>query len=121
MSEHDSLFRYVCRVLLGRQPTREGKHELLEEIKNRGVFLIDLKETPTDGTPLADYVPALVDRCRALRPRRIALIKVTVYDVAFAALSDAGLPVRNERIPFPDSGRQNEFVEGFRRAVAERP
>ena len=35
--EHDNLFRYVCRVLLGREPTREGKNDLLKELRNKGV------------------------------------------------------------------------------------
>ena len=37
--EHDDLFRYVCRGLLHREPTRENKRELLTELRDRGVFL----------------------------------------------------------------------------------
>jgi hypothetical protein len=116
--EHDSLFRYVCCALLTREPSREGKHELLEELRDRGVFLIDLKETPVDGTPLATYVPALVERCRELAPRRIVLIKATVFDAAHYQLRAAGLPVSDVRVPFPGSGRQREFLEAFARAIA---
>jgi hypothetical protein len=116
--EHDSLFRYVCRVLLGREPTRESKPELLEELRERSVFLIDLKEAPVDGTPLAGYVPALVERCRERAPGRIVLIKATVYDVAYHQLKAAGLPVSDIRVPFPGSGRQRQFVETFSRAIA---
>ncbi|MDQ2980824.1 MAG: hypothetical protein M3R26_00670 [Actinomycetota bacterium] len=115
--EHDSLFRYVCRVLLGREPSHDEKHELLEELRGRGVFLIDLKETPVDGTSLALCIPGLVERCSELAPRRIVLIKATVYDAAFGPLKAAGLPVCDERIPFPGSGRQREFVAAFRRAI----
>jgi hypothetical protein len=115
--EHDSLFRYVCRVLLGREPTREGKHDMLEELKNNGVFLIDLKETPVDGTPLARYVPALIERCRELGPQRIVLIKAPVFDAAYHHLKAAGLPVSNVRVPFPGSGRQQQFLDTFARAV----
>jgi hypothetical protein len=114
---HDGLFRYVCRVLLGREPTRESKREVLEKLRDDGVFLIDLKETPMDGAPLADYVPSLVARCRDLRPRRIVLIKAPVFDAAYRPLKAAGLPVVEERVPFPGSGRQREFVAAFRRAV----
>ncbi len=117
--EHDSLFRYVCRVLLGREPKRESKHEPLEELRDRGVFLIDLNETPMDGTPLATFVPALVDRCRELTPNRIVLIKTTVFDAAQGALKSAGLPVSDVRVPFPGSGRQREFVDAFGRAIAK--
>jgi hypothetical protein len=116
--EHDSLFRYVCRVLLGRAPSREGKHELLKELRDRGVFLIDLKETPVDQTPLKTYVPALVERCRELAPRRSVLVKATVFDAAHDQLRTAGLPVSDVRVPFPGSGRQREFVAAFGRAVA---
>jgi len=116
---HDSLFRYVCLVLLGREPKRERKHEPLEELRDRGVFLIDLKESPMDGTPLATFVPALVDRCRALTPNRIVLIKTTVFDAAQGALKSAGLPLSDVRMPFPGSGRQREFVEAFGPAVAK--
>jgi len=98
---HDSLFRYVCRVLLGREPTRERKREQLEELRDRGVFLIDLKESPMDGSPLATFVPALVERCRALTPNRIVLIKTIVFDAAQDALKSARLPVSDVRVPFP--------------------
>jgi hypothetical protein len=116
---HDSLFRYVCRVLLGREPKRERKYEPLDELRDRRVFLIDLRETPMDGTPLAMFVPALVDRCGALTPARIVLIKTTVFDAAYGALKRAGLPVSDVRVPFPGSGRQREFVEAFNRATAK--
>jgi hypothetical protein len=115
--EQDTLFRYVCRVLLEREPSRTSKQELLLELRSRGVFLIDLKETPVDSTPLATNVPSLVERCRLLNPHCIVLIKVTVYDAAYRALVDAGLPVVDLRIPFPGSGPQHEFLESFRRAV----
>src|SRR5947207_236311 len=44
--EQDSLFRYVCRGVLGQEPSREGKAELLAELRDKGVFLIDLQEEP---------------------------------------------------------------------------
>ena len=116
--EHDDLYRYVCRVLLGREPSRDDKDDVLGELRDRGVFLIDLKETPVDGTPLVANVPALIERCRELAPQRIVLIKAPVYDAAFGPLKAAGLPVCDERIPFPGTGRQREFVEAFSRAVS---
>jgi hypothetical protein len=115
--EQDSLFRYVCRVVLDREPTREAKPELLKELRGRGVFLIDLLQDPVDGTPLSKSVPGLVERSLALNPRRIILIKATVFDTSYSALEAAGLPVSNVRVPFPGSGRQRDFVEAFGRAL----
>jgi hypothetical protein len=114
----DSLFRYVARSLLpGAQPTRENKPALLAQLRDRGVFLIDLKQDPVDGTALSSYVPNLVRRVQELNPDRIVLIKATVYDAAYEALAAAGLPVSPVRVPFPGSGRQKEFEEAFARAT----
>lgn len=119
--EQDSLFRYVCRALLGHEPTRDGKAELLAKLRNRGIFLIDLQEEPRDGTPLTDLAPELVERCKSLDPESIVLIKTTVFDAAHDTLEKAGLPVSSVRIPFPGSGQQKRFLEAFDRALKERP
>src|SRR4051812_14141622 len=37
VSAQDSLFRYVCRVLLGEEPSREKKEPLLRNLCERGV------------------------------------------------------------------------------------
>jgi hypothetical protein len=83
--------------------------------------MIDLHEEnvsqPTAAV-LAPLVPQLIDRCRALKPKHIAFIKSIVHDVGFAPLQKAGLPVIDERLPFPASGQQKKFLEGFSR-VAE--
>jgi hypothetical protein len=114
----DSLFRYVARSLLpDAQPTRENKPVLLAQLRDRGVFLIDLKQDPVDGTALTAYVPDLLRRVQELNPDRIVLIKATVYDAAYAALAAAGLPVSSIRVPFPGSGRQKQFEEAFARAT----
>lgn len=119
--EQDSLFRYLCRALLEREPTREGKADLLAELRDRGVFLIDLQEEPRDSTPLSKLVPALVERCKSLDPGWIVLIKTTVFDAAHAALVEAGLPVSSVRVPFPGSGQQTRFLDAVDRARKERP
>lgn len=84
------------------------------------MFLVDLKLDPVDGSDLAEYVPDLLARCRALHPSSIVLIKKSVYDVAFKPLRDAGLPVVDQRIYFPASGRQKEFKQQFRAALGLR-
>src|SRR2546423_1064164 len=77
--EHDSLFRYVAQVLLKTQPTREAKRELLSRLRDRGVFLIDLKQEPVKGGALSDEVPELIRRVRRLNPEKVVLIKASVY------------------------------------------
>lgn len=119
VNAHDSLFRNVARSLLGVEPTRENKSELLAQLQQHGVFLIDLKPDPVDSTPLNSYVPELVYRVQRLSPERIVLIKATVYDVAYPALAAAGLPVSSVRIPFPGSGQQTNFARTFANAVRE--
>ena len=101
----------------GKEPTRARKGEILEQLREKGIFLIDLQEEPVDGTPLREFVPNLVERCRTLKPRKIVLIKATVFDVAYAALKASGLPVSSVRVPFPGSGQQREFEASFGRAL----
>lgn len=117
---HDGLFLEVAKVVLGRKPARCEKATALATFREIGVFLIDLKLDPVDGSPLQSYVPDLVARCRALNPERIILIKATVFDVAYSALREAGLPVINQRVYFPSTGRQGEFREQFSRALDAR-
>ena len=121
VAEHDALFRYVARMVLGVEPTRMKKAELLEKLKARDVFLIDLKLDPVDHTPLAEHVPALIRHVRQLALEKIILIKASVYDAAYRALAAADLPVIDERVPFPGSGQQRRFEEAFSRALSRDP
>lgn len=117
VAEHDSLFRYVTRGILGVEPNRQNKPQILSTLRDRGVFLIDAREHPSTGSPIGDSVPMLIRRIKRLRPARIILIKINVYDAAYSALAAAGLPVIDERIPFPCSGQQRRFEEAFARAL----
>lgn len=118
---NDWLFRGVVEVLLGEQPNRTDKAKALAELKRRGVFLVDLARDPIDGSDLASCVDDLVERCKALAPRKVVLIKVTVYDMAYQALQRAGLPVVDRRVSFPSTGRQNDFRRQFREALGMAP
>jgi hypothetical protein len=121
VEQHDWLFRYVWEGLMGVKPDRTRKAEHLSALRDEGVYMIDLHEEMISQPSLADlrpHVPGLLDRCREVRPRHIVLIKSSVYDAAFEALSAAELPVIDERIPFPSSGQQKKFLESFRRAAA---
>jgi len=113
----DALFRYVAGTILATEPTRETKPAHLAALRDRGIFLIDLKPEPTSETRLTGEVPGLIRRIRQLKPRSIILIKTTVYDAAFVALRDSGLPVVDERVPFPGSGQQRRFESAFARAL----
>jgi hypothetical protein len=80
---HDSLFRHIASEILRQEPSRENKAELLRLLRDAGVFLIDLRLDPTDGSALAGHVPSLIRRVRRLQPHKIVLIKATVYDAAY--------------------------------------
>lgn len=102
--QQDSLFRYVARAILNAEPTRHNKAELLARLRDKGVFLIDLKKDPVDGESLATEVPNLLRRIQKFDPQKIIVIKASVYDAVQRALAEADLPVVHERIPFPGSG-----------------
>jgi hypothetical protein len=113
VQSQDALFRYVARSLLGLEPTRTNKRSLLDELRDERVYLIDLSPEPLAGGSLQACVPGLLRRTQRLRPERIILIKTSVYDAAFVALRDAGLPVVDVRVPFPGSGQQRRFEAAF--------
>jgi hypothetical protein len=119
--EHDSLFRYVAKATLGADPTRDNKAELLARLRDRGVFLIDLKLDPVDGSALSDHVAELIRRVEEIGPSKIVLIKAGVFDAAYRPLAEAGFPVVDERVPFPGSGQQRRFEEAFGRALGRVP
>ena len=122
VATQDSLFRHVAQVILGDPGTRADKPDRLAALRGRGVFLIDLSLDPLPKTGqksvLNAAVPGLIDRCRALDPAHIILIKATVHDAAYQPLGHAGLPVNSARIPFPGSGQQQRFLRQFREAFS---
>ena len=54
-------------------------------------------------------------------PCRIILIKTGVYDAGFRRMRAAGLPVIDQRMPFPGNGNQLVFDKLFTRALRKRP
>jgi hypothetical protein len=109
---HDSLFRYVVRGVLGVEPSRD-KAPLLAELRDAGVFLVDVSPVPFRGRRelLPRCLPAFVQQARQLQPEHILLIGAPLYDAAYAALRDAGLPVIDARLPYPGSGQQRRFLD----------
>jgi hypothetical protein len=119
VTSDDWLFRGAVKVVLDEVPSRLDKAAQLARFRDQGVQLLDLKEDPkeTGETDLSVHVDDLVRRARACEPDHIVLVKVNVYDEAFQALRDAGLPVVDERIMFPSTGRQGDFRTGMKRAL----
>jgi hypothetical protein len=119
--EQDSLFRYVCKGVLGSVSSRAEKASDLDKLQKAGVHLIDVSEEPIpDGARVRisnEQIESLVDRCKKLKPNAVILIKSNVYDIAYNALANAGLNVINARMPFPGSGQQKKFETEFARAL----
>ena len=111
----DSLFRHVVEAVLGEKPTRD-KAPYLDALRERGVFLIDLSVDPfvdrRDAIPRC--LPSLVRRIRALEPAQVVLVGAAVFDAAYEDLRAAAIPVLDLRLPYPGSGQQRRFLEGFR-------
>jgi hypothetical protein len=117
--DQDSLFRYVVRTVLGEEPSRSAKPQQLGRLRDSGVFLIDLKVDPKVGDEsLAGYVENLVSRAADLAPAHVITIKANVCNLCQEPLRATGLPVVDERVPFPGSGQQGRFVEAMDRALA---
>lgn len=115
---HDGLFRYVVKTVLDEEPSRSGKARQLAALRDRGVYLIDLKIDPKIGDErLGAYVEDLVARAVALDPSYLITIKANVCTLCQGPLRDAGLHVSDERLPFPSTGRQGDFETKMKRAL----
>ena len=120
VTEQDSLFRYVARGVLGAEPTRANKAELLARLKERRVFLVDLKPEPVDGTPLADSVPELIERCRPRaprhRPRQSNGLRhcVLAYEAGGPAVRQRADPVPGQRTADSRGGSRRHSRAPFR-------
>lgn len=111
---HDSLFRYVVRGVLGIEPSRD-KAPLLAELRDAGVFLVDVSPVPFHGRRelLPQCLPDFLRRTRRLRPEHVLLIGAPLYDAAYRLLVAAGLPVVDARLPYPGSGQQRRFLDAI--------
>lgn len=123
VKEQDSLFRHVYRGITGKPPTRERKADHLAELRDAGVYLIDVCEMPiADGAKVritADDVASVVERAKRLTPDAVILIKSNVYDDVRGPLVAAGLNVIDVKMPFPGSGQQKKFDVAFAAALAK--
>src|SRR5436190_792583 len=122
VEHHDRLFWSIAKAVTGVvMKDRTDKPIYLEELKRRGVFLIDLKDDPNDRRTWSECVDALIHRCRELSPEKIIVLKGNVFDATFTRLRDAGLPVINRRVPFPTGGNELEFASVFAQALKQPP
>ncbi|GAB4093697.1 hypothetical protein [Flaviaesturariibacter terrae] len=131
VKRQDSLFLEIMGVLYPRQKEAylkakrpaEGKTELLRRFQGDGFWLWNFYPLPASLTTDPDAV--LLQRLFAQLRRyasfetHIILIKASVYDTCYGPLTDAGYRVAPERLPYPGSGQQGVFREGFRRALRE--
>ena len=67
---------------------------------------------------ITDRADEIIKEVKKISPKQVLLIKVTVFDVLHQTLLNAGIPVVCGRLPFPGSGQQKMFQEGFRMLVA---
>ncbi len=125
----DNLFRETMRALgfwkVG-VPMRKDmdKTGLLGEFRSRGFYLIDVCGTPVDKLPptlrskrVVQGLEPLLEQVRRLRPRRVLVVKVSIYDKVKAALAAAGFAGRlvNRRpIVFPSHGNQEKYRRQLR-------
>ena len=104
------------------------KEKWLTKFKDDGYRLIDALKEPVDQSTgsrkrknlILNVVDRIIEEIREISPNQIVLIKATVFDVLYDSLHTTGLPVVNERMPFPGSGRQKEFAVRFRNLVSDR-
>src|SRR5262245_28212684 len=111
----DPLFSAVAEVLF-EAPDAGDRAALLNELRRRGVFLIEAKpDAPRGGEPLAPYVGPLLLNVETLGAQAIVLVSADVYSAAFAGMTKAGLPVVDVRVPSPEQAL--EFRQKFRQAL----
>ena len=127
---HDHLWVALMQALYSQEfgetrQERPRKRDWLTRFQGSGCKLIDaLKEPVPQGTSSQKRVSLLRRQANArvreitgLGPRQVLLIKATVYDALYEPLKAAGLPVVDGRLPFPGSGRQAQFQDGFRKLI----
>ena len=123
--EQDSLWIELTKAIYKDEfgetkKERPRKGAWLRRFCADGHYLIDAVETPeVDAQCIKSNVRRLIKVIRDIDPEKIILIKVTVYENLYRILREQGLPVVNERIPFPGSGQQKKFRQAMQRALGK--
>ena len=128
----DHLFRETMKALEFwpiNRPMGKGcdKRPMLKQFRSIGIFLIDICELPVDKLQTRQRristiqgASTLPHRVRDLDPRRILIVKKTIFRPVRQALSDAGFEKRilnTSPVPFPSHGNQKKFRTMVRRLV----
>ena len=127
----DSLWIELMKALYSSEfgitaEERSKKEDWLTKYKNDGYRLIDALKEPVCNSMsaqkrinfIADRADEIIKEVKKISPKQVLLIKITVFDALHQTLLNAGIPVVCERLPFPGSGQQKKFQEGFRMLVA---
>ncbi|TCJ16198.1 hypothetical protein EPD60_07625 [Flaviaesturariibacter flavus] len=129
VKRQDSLFLEIMGVLYPREKEAylkggrrtEDKTALLRRFQAEGFWLWNFYPLPASPTTESDalLLERLLESLEQYVPREtpIILIKTSVYDSCYAPLRAAGYNAVNRRLPYPGSGQQGLFREGFRRAL----
>ena len=123
--KHDHLWIGLMKALYPRDfgqtsEERKRKHDWLERFQADGYQLLDAVKEPgkTTRAVIRGNTARVIEEIHEIGPRRVVLIKATVYDALFGSFLDAGVPVVDQAsLPFPGSGRQREFHNQFRELV----
>lgn len=125
MQEHDHLYRALMQGLYNDwSGHRDDKAEWLLRLQNDGFGLIDLSDRPLPSSAkttaakkraLEPFVKDRVEEIKRLAPSvGVVLVASAVWSLLTKPLTDQGITVINhEMLPFPSSGQQGRFAEGF--------
>jgi len=131
LSGQDALFRGVVEAVLGvphLDSKSETKTKWLAQLRDRGIFLIDLVPFPVKGaekkrlraSARRDSAAGCVARAAALNPDGIIVCHKPSFRELRGPLISAGLPLlHDEGINFPLGNWRESFVADFRQAYAD--
>lgn len=131
LSGSDLLFRGVADALCDSGKLTKGdlKTPWHHQLRDQGVYLIDLASVPVNGLStsarnkvLRDSVDGCVHRVLDLAPNGIAICHTPTFKLLSRPLLAASLPLLHDTpIPFPMGNKRAEFVEKLCAAVAKLP
>lgn len=122
------MFRGVADALCDSGKLTKGdlKTPLHHQLRDQGVYLIDLASVPVNALStsarnkvLRESVDACVQRVIDLAPDGIVICHTPTFNLLSRPLRSASLPLLHDApIPFPMGNKRAEFVEKLRAAVA---